>query len=111
MIYGIALGSNLGNRAENLRRGLDLIRESVPSAVIRTAAIYETAPVDCAPGTQAFLNTAIELEADLLPPDLPAKPKAIAPTPRPPPPHERQIPRCATELSNLRPGMGPNPAR
>jgi 3-methyl-2-oxobutanoate hydroxymethyltransferase len=93
MIYGIALGSNLGNRAENLRRGLDLIRESVPSAVIRTAAIYETAPVDCAPGTQAFLNTAIELEADILPHDLHAKLKTIETTLGRPPLHERNSPR------------------
>lgn len=93
MIYGIALGSNLGDRAENLRRGLDLIRESVPGAVIRTASIYETAPVDCAPGTQAFLNTAIELEADTLPHDLHAKLKAIETTLGRPPLHERNSPR------------------
>ena len=93
MIYGIALGSNLGDRAENLRRGLDLIRESVPGAVIRTASIYETAPVDCAPGTQAFLNTAIELEADILPHDLHAKLKTIETTLGRPPLHERNSPR------------------
>lgn len=93
MIYGIALGSNLGDRAEHLRRGLDLIRESVPGAVIRTAAIYETAPVDCAPGTQAFLNTAIEMEADILPHDLHAKLKAIETTLGRPPLHERNSPR------------------
>lgn len=93
MIYGIALGSNLGDRSQHLCRGLDLIRESVPGAVIRTAAIYETAPVDCAPGTQAFLNTAIELEADILPHDLHAKLKAIETTLGRPPAHERNSPR------------------
>lgn len=93
MIYGIALGSNLGDRAEHLRRGLDLIRESVPGAVIRTAAIYETAPADCAPGTQAFLNTTIELEADILPHDLHAKLKTIETTLGRPQVHERNSPR------------------
>jgi 3-methyl-2-oxobutanoate hydroxymethyltransferase len=93
MIYGIALGSNLGDRAAHLRRGLDLIREKVPGARIRTAPVYETAPVDCAPGTQAFLNTAIELEADILPHDLHARLKTIETTLGRPPAHERNSPR------------------
>ncbi|MFM2166395.1 MAG: 3-methyl-2-oxobutanoate hydroxymethyltransferase, partial [Verrucomicrobiota bacterium] len=64
-----------------------------PGATIRTAPIYETAPVDCAPGTQAFLNTAIELEADILPHDLHAKLKAIETALGRPPLHERNSPR------------------
>lgn len=93
MIYGIALGSNLGDRAEHLRRGLALIRESLPGAMIRTAPIYETAPVDCAPGTQAFLNTAIELKAEILPHDLHTKLKAIETALGRPMLHERNSPR------------------
>lgn len=93
MIYGIALGSNLGDRTDNLRRALKLIHESVPGAVIRAACIYETLPVDCAPGTQAFLNTAIELEADIQPHDLHAKLKSIESQLGRPTLHERNSPR------------------
>lgn len=68
MNFGIALGSNLGDRAENLRRGVALLRERVPGLVVRASApVYETDPVECAPGTQAFLNTVIEVEASLTP--------------------------------------------
>lgn len=93
MIYGIALGSNLGDRTDNLRRALNLIYESVPGAVIRAACIYETLPVDCAPGTQAFLNTAIELEADIQPHDLHTKLKSIESQLGRPTLHERNSPR------------------
>lgn len=93
MIYGIALGSNLGDRTDNLRRALKLIHESVPGAVIRAACIYETLPVDCAPGTQAFLNTAIELEADIQPHDLHTKLKSIESQLGRPTLHERNSPR------------------
>jgi 3-methyl-2-oxobutanoate hydroxymethyltransferase len=93
MIYGIALGSNLGDRTDNLRRALNLIYESVPGAVIRAACIYETLPVECAPGTQAFLNTAIELEADIQPHDLHTKLKSIESQLGRPTLHERNSPR------------------
>lgn len=78
MNFGIALGSNLGDRAENLRRGVELLRERVPGLVVRASApVYETDPVDCAPGTQAFLNTVIEVEASLTPRELHAHLQAI----------------------------------
>lgn len=78
MNFGIALGSNLGDRAENLRRGVALLRERVPGLVVRASApVYETDPVECAPGTQAFLNTVIEVEASLTPRELHAHLQAI----------------------------------
>lgn len=78
MNFGIALGSNLGDRAENLRRGVELLRERVPGLIVRASApVYETDPVECAPGTQAFLNTVIEVEASLTPRELHAHLQAI----------------------------------
>ena len=69
--FGIALGSNLGDRASNFQRGAQLLLERVPDAqVTAVASLYETEPVDCAPGTAAFLNTVIEIEADLSPQEL-----------------------------------------
>jgi 2-amino-4-hydroxy-6-hydroxymethyldihydropteridine diphosphokinase len=61
MRTAVALGSNLGNRLENLRAArrqimeLDRIRPPVFSS-----GIYETEPVDCEPGASKFLNTVIE---------------------------------------------------
>lgn len=67
--FGIALGSNLGDRAANLRRGLEMLMARLPESARLTAQAgwYETEPVDCAPGTQAFLNSVVEIEADLSP--------------------------------------------
>jgi 2-amino-4-hydroxy-6-hydroxymethyldihydropteridine diphosphokinase len=63
MKTAVALGSNLGDRLENLRAArrqiieLDRIRPPVLSA-----GIYETRPVDCEPGASKFLNTVIEFD-------------------------------------------------
>ena len=63
MRTAVALGSNLGDRFENLRAArrqiieLDRIRPPVLSS-----EIYETEPVDCEPGAPKFLNTVIEFD-------------------------------------------------
>ena len=63
MRTAVALGSNLGDRLENLRLArrkiieLDRIRPPVLSS-----RIYETEPVDCEPGASKFLNTVIEFD-------------------------------------------------
>ncbi|MFU8893736.1 MAG: 2-amino-4-hydroxy-6-hydroxymethyldihydropteridine diphosphokinase [Luteolibacter sp.] len=60
---GIALGSNLGDRAANLRAALDGLREiSTPGQPVLAAALYETAPVGCPDGSPAFLNTVVEID-------------------------------------------------
>lgn len=69
--YGIALGSNVGDSRANLERGVDLLLQCLPGArVVAGACLYETDPVDCALGTQAFLNTVVELESALPPPEV-----------------------------------------
>lgn len=94
MIFGIALGSNLGDRAENIQRGIKLLLERVPGVKLNASApVYETEPVDCAPGTQAFLNTVIEIEADCLPHDLHAHLKAVESALGRPEHRERHSPR------------------
>ncbi|MBO0695139.1 MAG: 2-amino-4-hydroxy-6-hydroxymethyldihydropteridine diphosphokinase [Verrucomicrobia bacterium] len=63
MRTAVALGSNLGDRLENLRAarrkivGLDLARPPV-----LCSAIYETEPVGCEPGAPKFLNAVIEFD-------------------------------------------------
>jgi 2-amino-4-hydroxy-6-hydroxymethyldihydropteridine diphosphokinase len=71
MRTAVALGSNLGDRLENLRAArraiLGLSNVKPP---ILSSAIYETDPVDCEPGANKFLNAVIEFDYDRDPPSL-----------------------------------------
>ena len=71
MRAGIALGSNLGDRAARLRearRHLFALHDG--SGPFLCSRIYETEPQDCPPGSPAFLNASIELHTALAPLDL-----------------------------------------
>ena len=63
MRTAVALGSNLGDRLENLRAArkaiADLTNVKLP---ILSSAIYETDPVDCEPGANKFLNAVVEFD-------------------------------------------------
>ena len=63
MRTGVALGSNLGDRLENLCAARKAIID-VPSVKppIFSSAIYETEPVDCEAGAGKFLNAVVEFE-------------------------------------------------
>jgi 2-amino-4-hydroxy-6-hydroxymethyldihydropteridine diphosphokinase len=65
MRTAVALGSNLGDRLENLRGGRKAILE-LPTVKlpILSSAVYETEPVGCEPGAGKFLNAALEFEYD-----------------------------------------------
>ena len=59
---GIALGSNLGERHAHLRAAIAGLRDlATPGEPVLTAAIYQTEPSDCPPGSPDFLNTVIEI--------------------------------------------------
>src|SRR6516225_12301947 len=65
MRCGIALGSNIENRLENLRDGCrraSALHE--PGPPMRASSIYETTPVDCEPGTAQYLNAVMEISFD-----------------------------------------------
>jgi 2-amino-4-hydroxy-6-hydroxymethyldihydropteridine diphosphokinase len=64
LVY-IALGSNVGDRAENLRIARERI-DAPDLRVVRASSIYETAPRDVE-DQPWFLNQVIECEADLFP--------------------------------------------
>lgn len=70
MRVGVSIGSNLGNRLKNVSQACDFLCELSSDQKVTAASIYETAPVDCAPGTPPFLNTVVEIETDLSPPNL-----------------------------------------
>jgi 2-amino-4-hydroxy-6-hydroxymethyldihydropteridine diphosphokinase len=70
-IVYIALGSNLGDRAEHLRQAREQI--AAPDLrVLRASSIYETAPRDVQ-DQPWFLNQVIECETDLFPRQLLAR--------------------------------------
>jgi 2-amino-4-hydroxy-6-hydroxymethyldihydropteridine diphosphokinase len=61
MRAGVALGSNLGDRLENLRAARQAIAKiSGVTLPVLASPIYETDPVDCEPGAAKFLNAVIE---------------------------------------------------
>lgn len=65
--YLIAIGSNLGDRLQNLHRSLSLIETRCGNITARSS-FYRTAPVGAA--DQEFINGAIILESELVPQDL-----------------------------------------
>ena len=67
---GIALGSNMGNRSAELDEGIAFLRLLSANYEVRESPRIETAPVDCPPGSPAFLNSVAEIEVDtvFLPP-------------------------------------------
>lgn len=70
MLAHIALGSNLGDRWATLAAAARRLRAEPGLRVVRTAAFYETAPVNCPPGSGEFLNSAIAVETERAPEDL-----------------------------------------
>lgn len=92
--YGIALGSNLGDRLENFRIAVKALLHLVGDLrLIEIAPVYETAPVDCPPGSQAFLNTVIEVQTSLEPRALHQVLQEIEVMLGRPAQHERNAPR------------------
>jgi 2-amino-4-hydroxy-6-hydroxymethyldihydropteridine diphosphokinase len=61
---GIALGSNLGDRAAELETGFSFLQSLSIDGEIRRSTVIETAPVDCPPGSAPFLNAVAEIQVD-----------------------------------------------
>jgi len=62
----IGLGSNLGDRAANLRAALAEL-ESGDLHVLRCSSFHETQPVGGPPGQEAYLNAVCEVDTQLDP--------------------------------------------
>jgi 2-amino-4-hydroxy-6-hydroxymethyldihydropteridine diphosphokinase len=73
---GIALGSNLGDRAANMRAAVEALG-GISAAPMRVAPLYETEPQGCPDGSPAFLNTVVEIDWPGDPLDLLEKTRAI----------------------------------
>lgn len=63
--YGIALGSNLGDRLSHLHAALGALAGLGKLTAVSDA--WQTAPVDCPEGAPAFLNAVVELRSKLPP--------------------------------------------
>ena len=63
----IALGSNVGNREENIKRAIELLSENIKN--IKVASFYETEPVGYTDQPK-FINTVLEGFTALSPFDL-----------------------------------------
>jgi len=93
MRCGIALGSNLGDRAANLREGLEALRKLSADGEVLASRFYETEPVDCEPDAPGFLNAAGEIEYASAPSDLLAGLQAVEVEMGRPSKHPRNAPR------------------
>src|ERR1700757_744948 len=63
MRTGIGLGSNVGDRLAYLREGFRRIcslHTGVGPPLV--SSIFETSPIDCAPGTNSYLNATVEIQ-------------------------------------------------
>ena len=68
MRYFLSLGSNLGDRAHNLKRALSFLKKE-KIKILKSSSLYETQPVDYLQQPE-FYNQVIEVETGLKPFDL-----------------------------------------
>jgi 2-amino-4-hydroxy-6-hydroxymethyldihydropteridine diphosphokinase len=66
----LGLGSNLGDRRANLDAAVRRLRAEPGLRVVAVSGKYETAPVDCPPGSGDYLNAAVAVETDRTPHEL-----------------------------------------
>ena len=62
-----ALGSNLGDRLENLQGALTTLRSTPDVIVVDVSPVYETEPVGAPEGSPTFLNAVVVIETTLQP--------------------------------------------
>lgn len=66
----LGLGSNLGNRRENLEAAFAGLAKLPATRLAKKAGLFETAPVGGPEGQGAFLNSACIVETELAPDEL-----------------------------------------
>lgn len=70
MLYALAVGANLGDRAATLAAAVRRLRAEPGVRVVAVSRWYETAPVGGPGGQPAYLNGALVVEAERPPEDL-----------------------------------------
>jgi len=71
----LSLGSNMGNRAENLRQAISCLKEI--GVITAVSSFYETEPVEVVGPQPWFVNCVVALETELLPRQLLARTSSI----------------------------------
>lgn len=66
----VALGSNLGDRWGTLAAAVRRLRAEPGLRLVAASEFYETAPVNCPPGSGEFLNAVAAVETDRSPEDV-----------------------------------------
>lgn len=66
----LGLGSNLGNREQNLRKALAVLDETDGITLRSASSCYETQPVGPVTGQDDFYNAAVEIDTTLSPQEL-----------------------------------------
>ncbi|MCL8026179.1 2-amino-4-hydroxy-6-hydroxymethyldihydropteridine diphosphokinase [Nocardioides bruguierae] len=61
----LSLGSNLGDRVTTLQGAVNAIADTPDVWVTSVSAVYETAPVNCPPGSDDFLNIVLLCDTTL----------------------------------------------
>jgi 2-amino-4-hydroxy-6-hydroxymethyldihydropteridine diphosphokinase len=63
----IALGSNMGNKIENLNAAVRAVAKLPDVKIIKASSVYETEPVGCDEDDDFYLNAAILVDANVSP--------------------------------------------
>jgi len=63
----LGIGSNLGNRRQNIRKALQKIRKLEETKIMRTSKVIGTKPVGGPKNQDDFLNAALKIETSLAP--------------------------------------------
>ncbi|WP_205472036.1 2-amino-4-hydroxy-6-hydroxymethyldihydropteridine diphosphokinase [Nocardioides sp. SYSU D00038] len=61
----IALGSNLGDRIDNLQGAVQALADTPEVWITAVSPVYETEPVDCPPDSAPFLNAVVLADTTL----------------------------------------------
>ena len=62
MRVGLSLGSNLGDRLGHLQSAKKYLATLAAQPPLLASAVYETVPIQCPPGSAAFLNAVVEID-------------------------------------------------
>lgn len=63
----LGVGSNLGNRKENIKLAVNKLKKLKGTKVIRVSSLIETMPVGGTKGQRKFMNAAVKLSTSLTP--------------------------------------------
>lgn len=64
----LGLGSNLGDRISYLQKALQALAKEME--LLKVSTVFESAPIDCPPGSEKFLNLACSFQTEKSPEEI-----------------------------------------